>query len=75
MVLVGDFRALATAHQAIPVALERAGHECDADVEFRWLHTTTLRGTSRDFLDSAHGVWCVPASLDADTSAAQGGST
>ncbi|MFN7921533.1 MAG: hypothetical protein U0Q16_15635 [Bryobacteraceae bacterium] len=56
--LIGDYDSRVTAHQAIPLALERAkSHILPRDLDFEWKHTSAIGP-----LDGYHGVWCVPAS-------------
>jgi CTP synthase (UTP-ammonia lyase) len=68
--LVGDFNAKVTAHQAIPLALQRAGADAGVDVRFTWFHTAQLGPRPQAALAASAGVWCVPASPYADTAAA-----
>jgi len=58
--LIGDYNPAVIAHQAIPLALQRAQDETDQPVEFTWLDTTGFR--TADSLTNFHGLWCVPAS-------------
>lgn len=57
--LIGDYQESVTAHRAIPKALELAASELAVSVEFDWLHTNELSGTS---LSDYAGLWCIPAS-------------
>jgi CTP synthase (UTP-ammonia lyase) len=58
--LIGDYTPNATAHVAIPLALQLAsgGDGCHWD----WLHTSTLSGDLPPRLSAYDGVWCVPGS-------------
>lgn len=58
--LVGDYDPQITAHQAIPLALERAAQEGAGPVEYQWLATADLH-QEKD-LEGFHGIWCVPGS-------------
>lgn len=70
--LVGDYRPEITAHRAIPKALELAGRDLGAPITFQWFNTADLATRLRDDLQTAHGMWCVPASPYADMQAALG---
>jgi CTP synthase (UTP-ammonia lyase) len=64
--LVGDYHRNAVAHQAIPIALDRASAQCcPGQLTFDWKHTSTLGP-----LSEYHGVWCVPGSPYASERAA-----
>jgi CTP synthase (UTP-ammonia lyase) len=64
--LVGDYDPNVIAHQAIPIALERAAAKiCPKRLTFDWKHTSTLGP-----LDGYDGLWCVPASPYASEGAA-----
>ncbi|TDV63469.1 CTP synthase [Pseudomonas sp. LP_7_YM] len=58
--LVGDYDEDVPAHQAIPVALERAAGETGIGVEFQWLPTPEIGDAAN--LKAFDGIWCVPAS-------------
>jgi CTP synthase (UTP-ammonia lyase) len=58
--LIGDYNASVPAHQAIPVALQRAAEIADMAVEFEWVPTEEVVVQSR--IDRFDGLWCVPAS-------------
>ena len=58
--LVGDYDASVPAHLAIPIALRLAGDEVGVSVEFDWIPTEELVGTSR--ATEFSGLWCVPGS-------------
>ncbi|CAE6852144.1 CTP synthase [Paraburkholderia nemoris] len=58
--LVGDYDASVPAHQAIPLALNRAADAEHIEVEFEWIHTGEITSGSR--VASFDGIWCVPAS-------------
>lgn len=60
LALVGDYRASAVAHQAIPLAIERAAQHLGTDVNFRWLATDELGDLSA--VRSSDAVWVVPGS-------------
>lgn len=60
--LIGDYDPAVTAHQAIPKALELAGHALGCSVEPTWLHTSTLQDYVSFQLEGFDGFWCVPAS-------------
>ncbi len=58
--LIGDYSPAVIAHQAIPLASQRARHESNHLVDFTWLDTDGIR--TADSLTDFHGLWCVPAS-------------
>ena len=58
--LVGDYDPQITAHQAIPLAMERAAQEGAGPMEYQWLATADLH-QEKD-LEGFHGIWCVPGS-------------
>jgi CTP synthase (UTP-ammonia lyase) len=58
--LVGDYDEAVPAHQAIPVALQLAGHALALAVEFEWVPTEQIVDPAR--VANVHGLWCVPAS-------------
>ncbi len=58
--LVGDFDASVPAHQAIPLALARAGAAANVDVRHEWVATETI--TSAVAVAPFDALWCVPAS-------------
>jgi len=58
--LIGDFDARVTAHQAIPLALQRAGDTVGVDIAFAWLPTDRIRAPGD--LSAFAGLWCVAAS-------------
>lgn len=60
LALVGDYRASAVAHQAIPLAIERAAAHLGAAVSFRWLPTDQLGDLSA--VKESDAVWVVPGS-------------
>src|SRR5262245_36500629 len=68
--LVGDFQASVVAHQAIPLALQRAGADAGVDVHLTWHHTAQLGSPTGRDLAASDGIWCVPGSPYADTAAA-----
>ncbi|WP_434744898.1 CTP synthase C-terminal region-related (seleno)protein [Candidatus Pantoea rara] len=57
--LVGDYRADAVAHQAIPLAIERAARWLNIPVEADWIATDQLNETD---LTRSDAVWVVPGS-------------
>ena len=57
--LVGDYRADAVAHQAIPLAIERASRRLNLIVETNWIATDHLEQTD---LTRSDAVWVVPGS-------------
>lgn len=58
--LIGDYSAAVLAHQAIPVALERASTVLEMAVEFEWVPTMEIVSVAR--VSEFDGLWCVPAS-------------
>lgn len=58
--LVGDYRADAVAHQAIPLAIERAAAELNITVDAEWIATEQLGDLSR--LQQHEAIWVVPGS-------------
>ncbi|HEY1015961.1 MAG TPA: CTP synthase [Herpetosiphonaceae bacterium] len=58
--LIGDYDPAVPAHQAIPLALARAGADAAIAVEWRWLPTEEIAGAGQ--LAPFQGLWCVPAS-------------
>jgi CTP synthase (UTP-ammonia lyase) len=58
--LIGDYDPAVIAHQAIPMALDRAGTDLGVDVQPTWLATEIIRELAD--VDGYHGIWCVPAS-------------
>lgn len=60
--LIGDYDPAATAHRAIPLALDLAGAALGAEVTVEWFGTETLDGRSSAALADCDGIWCVPAS-------------
>jgi CTP synthase (UTP-ammonia lyase) len=58
--LIGDFNEAVLAHQAIPVALQRAAVLSDIEVEFEWVPTMEIVSVAR--ISRFDGLWCVPAS-------------
>ena len=57
--LIGDYRADAVAHQAIPSAIERAARWLNIPVEAEWIATDQLDQTD---LTRSDAVWVVPGS-------------
>lgn len=66
LALIGDYNAHVTAHQAIPVALQRAADTLGMTVDVHWLDTDILPESLHDF----DGFWCVPATPYRDTDGA-----
>ena len=70
--LIGDFDASVPAHQAIPLALQRAAEAEGAGLQAEWLATDSLPGATQATappgqpsatpLAAFDGLWCVPAS-------------
>ncbi len=58
--LIGDVDATVPAHQAIPLALGRAGATAGVDVHHEWVATESIDSAAR--LASFDALWCVPAS-------------
>lgn len=58
--LVGDYDATVPAHQAIPVALQRAAEALQLEAAFEWVATEEIVAASR--VAAFDGLWCVPAS-------------
>ncbi|NBF08636.1 CTP synthase C-terminal region-related (seleno)protein [Pseudomonas sp. Fl4BN1] len=58
--LVGDYDPQITAHQAIPLALDRAAADIGIRVDYQWLATQAL--THEEQLEGFDGIWCVPGS-------------
>jgi CTP synthase (UTP-ammonia lyase) len=58
--LVGDYDKSVPAHQAIPLALQRAAESLHVELSFEWVPTEEIRAASR--ILSFDGLWCVPAS-------------
>ena len=40
--LIGDYHPTVPAHQAIPLALERAGQETGTAIEWTWIETASI---------------------------------
>src|ERR1035441_695674 len=58
--LVGDYDKSVPAHQAIPLALQRAAEALRVPATFEWVPTDEIVAASR--IASFSGLWCVPAS-------------
>ena len=58
--LIGDYDATVPAHQAIPIALQRAADSAAMAVKLQWVPTEEVRSVSR--VSAFDGLWCVPAS-------------
>lgn len=60
LALVGDYKPVAVAHQAIPVALQLTASHLDIDIQSHWLPSETLTDTS--VLQGYDAIWVVPGS-------------
>ncbi|HAK35330.1 MAG TPA: hypothetical protein DCM44_12255 [Pantoea sp.] len=60
LALVGDYRASAVAHQAIPLAIDRAAAHLGVAVSFRWLSTDQLGDLGA--VKESDAIWVVPGS-------------
>lgn len=58
--LVGDFDANVPAHQAIPLALQRAAGEVGCACAWEWVGTAEIKTAER--VGEFDALWCVPAS-------------
>ena len=58
--LIGDYNESVPAHQAIPIALQRAAEIFDIAVGFEWVSTEEVTSITR--VSRFDGLWCVPAS-------------
>lgn len=58
--LIGDYNESVPAHQAIPIALQRAAEIFDIAVGFEWVSTEEVTSITR--ISRFDGLWCVPAS-------------
>lgn len=58
--LVGDYDASVPAHQAIPLALQRAAASSGVTLEHEWVPTEDIVSISN--ISRFDGIWCVPAS-------------
>jgi CTP synthase (UTP-ammonia lyase) len=58
--LIGDYDKAVPAHQAIPLALQRAAEVLHVPVTHEWVPTEEIAAASR--IASFSGFWCVPAS-------------
>lgn len=58
--LIGDYNPAVPAHQAIPLALQRAADALRIEVGFEWVPTEEITFVSR--ISRYNGLWCVPAS-------------
>jgi len=59
--LIGDYNPAATAHQAIPIALELASAKTGVAVEPAWVRTESITDPETQLQDFK-AFWCVPAS-------------
>ena len=60
--LIGDHDPAVVAHRAIPLALGLAAGASGHQVDWAWVHTSTLVGDATAHLEMFDGIWCVPAS-------------
>jgi CTP synthase (UTP-ammonia lyase) len=60
--LIVDYNPTVLAHQAIPVALERAGREAGGRLTWNWIDTASIGPDINARLAGYTGIWCVPAS-------------
>lgn len=60
LALIGDYRADAVAHQAIPQAVALAAQSLNLDVSSQWLPTPELTGPA--VLQDYDAIWLVPGS-------------
>jgi CTP synthase (UTP-ammonia lyase) len=60
--LIGDYDPTVIAHQAIPLALERAGREAGGTLAWTWVDTASIGSDVNAPLAEYAGIWCVPAS-------------
>lgn len=58
--LIGDYDPAVPAHQAIPLALQRAAQSNHLNIKFEWIPTQEIVDASR--CSGFDGLWCVPAS-------------
>jgi CTP synthase (UTP-ammonia lyase) len=58
--LIGDYSQTVSAHQAIPLALQRAADVLRIEVDFEWVPTDEVTSIAR--ISRFDGLWCVPAS-------------
>jgi CTP synthase (UTP-ammonia lyase) len=58
--LIGDYSQTVPAHQAIPLALQRAAEALQIEVGFEWVPTEEVTSIVR--VSRFNGLWCVPAS-------------
>src|SRR5690242_20599101 len=59
--LIGDYNPAATAHQAIPIALQLAAAKTGVPVEPVWVPTESITDPEAQFR-TFDAFWCVPAS-------------
>lgn len=60
LALVGDYRASAVAHQAIPLAIERAAASLNISVNANWVPTDAA--DAQTTIQQSEAVWLVPGS-------------
>ena len=58
--LIGDYDKSVLAHQAIPLALQRAAETLHVGLGFEWVPTEDIVAATR--VSCFSGLWCVPAS-------------
>ena len=58
--LIGDYDRSVPAHQAIPLALQRAAEALQVELGFEWVPTEEIVAATR--VACFNGLWCVPAS-------------
>jgi CTP synthase (UTP-ammonia lyase) len=68
--LIGDHDPTVIAHQAIPLALERAGREAGETLAWTWIDTASIGPDVDAQLAGYAGIWCVPASPYANAAGA-----
>lgn len=60
--LVGDYNASIIAHQAIPLAIDKAAKTDNVDACFTWIPSTSLVSKGQPILSGYHAIWCIPGS-------------
>lgn len=60
--LIGDYNSNVIAHQAIPMAIDLAAKNVNANVHFSWIPTTSLASNDLSHLSKSDAIWCVPGS-------------
>lgn len=64
--LIGDYNQSVPAHQAIPLALQRAAEELQIEVAFEWVPTDEITSVSR--ISRFDGLWVSVQSTHLDRS-------